>query len=254
VDLFSIGCALKSKAMCNGIFASNLTRREIEQADAGFNPLFRIMSARVDGASRSVTGSILGRFSRKAVLVDGIGAVLVDGASEDEIRSWRPPIPAPPPADPGSTPWPAAGLREQGRVLGLPAASPLRSRRHAQRLPVHGLDGHLHRVVVPLRHGVWQGERVLPEGWMRYATTPAPAAPMGEYGACYWLNHGARDDPSNRFFPRLPPDAFFALGYQGQMIAMLPSRGMVVVRLGMTHVAGWGLEDFLAEVVSATGG
>jgi hypothetical protein len=35
VDLFSIGCAFKARALCNGIFISDLTRREIEQADAG---------------------------------------------------------------------------------------------------------------------------------------------------------------------------------------------------------------------------
>ena len=55
-----------------------------------------------------------------------------------------------------------------------------------------------------LADGVWQGERILPEGWMKWATTPTPTDPSAEYGAGFWLNRDpARHEPD----PRLPEAA-----------------------------------------------
>lgn len=100
--------------------------------------------------------------------------------------------------------------------------------------------------------GVWLGERILPEGWMRYSTTPAPAAPNGGYGAMFWLNAGAEGRPETRPFPKLPADAYFALGFQGQTIAVLPLQKLVVVRLGMTYDDDWGgMNVFLPEILAA---
>jgi CubicO group peptidase (beta-lactamase class C family) len=99
--------------------------------------------------------------------------------------------------------------------------------------------------------GVWQGERILPEGWMAYSTTPTPPAEGGQYGAFFWLNRGKPADSEARPYPKLPSDLFMALGYQGQAIAVLPSRKLVVVRLGMTYDDNWGMENFLAEVIRA---
>ena len=55
-----------------------------------------------------------------------------------------------------------------------------------------------------LNDGVWQGERILPEGWVAYSTTPTPAAPQGQYGAHFWLNGGKDSNPAGR---RLSPTA-----------------------------------------------
>ena len=38
-----------------------------------------------------------------------------------------------------------------------------------------------------LRDGVWDGQRVLPEGWVDFARTPGPAANTDIYGAHWWL-------------------------------------------------------------------
>ena len=38
-----------------------------------------------------------------------------------------------------------------------------------------------------LDDGVWEGERILPQGWVTYSRTPAPAAPDERYGAHFWL-------------------------------------------------------------------
>jgi len=99
--------------------------------------------------------------------------------------------------------------------------------------------------------GVWQGRRILPEGWMRWATTPTPTDPAAEYGAGFWLNRDPAESGRVRAYPKLPPDFFYANGHQGQMIGVLPSRRLVVVRLGMTWGSEWGREGFLAELLDA---
>ncbi len=102
-----------------------------------------------------------------------------------------------------------------------------------------------------LADGVWQDERILPEGWMTWATTPTPTDPNAEYGAGFWLNRDPADAGKARVYPRLPADFYYANGHQGQMIGVIPSRRLVVVRLGMTWGSDWGREEFLAELLEA---
>lgn len=85
-----------------------------------------------------------------------------------------------------------------------------------------------------LNDGVWNDERILPEGWVRYTTTPAPAAERGEYGAQFWLNSGEPGNRSNRYFPDVPTDLFWADGYEGQNVFILPSKKLVVVKLSLS--------------------
>jgi CubicO group peptidase (beta-lactamase class C family) len=89
--------------------------------------------------------------------------------------------------------------------------------------------GELHR-----QDGVVHGRRVLPEGWVRYVTTPTPGAPEGRYGAHWWLNAGAPGDPARRQWAALPPDAYAARGHSGQWVLVVPSAQLVVVRLGLS--------------------
>jgi CubicO group peptidase (beta-lactamase class C family) len=102
-----------------------------------------------------------------------------------------------------------------------------------------------------LNDGVWEGERILPEGWVKYTTTPAPHAPKGRYGAHFGLNAGDPNDLSKRDFPKLPIDLFWASGYQGQSVVVIPSQKLVVVRLGMTHGDGWNLQEFILNILDA---
>ena len=69
-----------------------------------------------------------------------------------------------------------------------------------------------------LRDGVWDGARILPEGWVDYARTPTEVS-RGEYGAHWWL---ALDGSG----------IFHASGYNGQYVAIDPRRDLLVVRLG----------------------
>lgn len=102
-----------------------------------------------------------------------------------------------------------------------------------------------------LRDGTWNGGRILPEGWMKYSVTPTPRAPKGEYGAFYWLNAGEKGNPKNRTFPSLPADLYYLSGFNGQMVAVVPSRDLVIVRMGVTHGDTWPQEKFIGQVLDS---
>ncbi len=99
--------------------------------------------------------------------------------------------------------------------------------------------------------GVWEDERLLPDGWVAYSTQPTPGAPMGKYGAQFWLNAGDRENPKNRKFPSLPRDLYYCGGFNGQIVAVIPSWNVVVVRLGVTHDDSWNHETFIGQVLAA---
>lgn len=96
-----------------------------------------------------------------------------------------------------------------------------------------------------LNDGVWNGERILPEGWVDYSSAPTPAAPRGTYGAQFWRN----GSPAS--FPDVPEDAYFANGYQGQSIIIIPSTDIVVVRLGYTQTDDFDFNGLLSGILGA---
>lgn len=83
-----------------------------------------------------------------------------------------------------------------------------------------------------LQDGVWNGERILPEGYAEYANTTAPAWEEDRRpiygGAFFWVNR-------TRSLP-VPEDAYRMAGAGGQSVLIVPSRELVVVRLG--HYSG----------------
>lgn len=85
-----------------------------------------------------------------------------------------------------------------------------------------------------LQRGTWEGQQLLPAGWVDYSVTPTPADPHGRYGAQWWLNAGPEDDPDARPWPQLPRDTYRASGFEGQYVMVVPSQDLVVVRLGYT--------------------
>jgi len=111
--------------------------------------------------------------------------------------------------------------------------------------------GELHRL-----DGVWEGSRILPEGWVRYVTTPARTAPDGQYGAHWWLNAGDPESPAQRPWPSLPTDTYAAEGHSGQYVVVVPSAKLVVVRLGLSEPDDGrdGTEQLVAELIRAIGG
>lgn len=102
-----------------------------------------------------------------------------------------------------------------------------------------------------LQDGVWAGERLLPEAWVKTSTTALPVDRSEErgYAAGWWVNQqadGSLVDDS------LPADAFWASGHDGQRLYVVPSQQLVVVRLGFTPQAEDIRTDRLvAELVAA---
>jgi CubicO group peptidase (beta-lactamase class C family) len=86
-----------------------------------------------------------------------------------------------------------------------------------------------------MRDGVWDGRRILPEGWVDYARSPSPPQPVDAdgrgYGAHWWLLNN-------------PHGTFYAAGYLGQYIFVTPAVDLIIVRSGSTpaerrpHVVG----------------
>ena len=99
-----------------------------------------------------------------------------------------------------------------------------------------------------LRDGVWDGTRILPAGWIDYTRTPAPADTARKYGAHFWLEipgeYGGAD-------PRLPVQAFHAAGHEAQFLTIVPSRDVVIVRLGRTrYPQAWDHAAFVRDVLA----
>ncbi|MDH4063570.1 MAG: beta-lactamase family protein [Acidobacteriota bacterium] len=97
-----------------------------------------------------------------------------------------------------------------------------------------------------LDDGVWQGQRLLPEGWSRFVSTPAPAWTRPEYGGLFWVNGAGQWN--------LPSDAYFMSGAGGQHTFVVPSHDLVVVRMGHQRGAAVGaklLNRSLAAIIAA---
>jgi len=103
-----------------------------------------------------------------------------------------------------------------------------------------------------LHDGVWNGERILPEGWVAYSTTPAPAYKKSGaddqrgYGKQWWLYNNA---------PGLPADTYTTSGNRGQFCTIVPGKQLIIVRMGIDPMwqANWDQPKFAAEVLAAVG-
>jgi CubicO group peptidase (beta-lactamase class C family) len=77
-----------------------------------------------------------------------------------------------------------------------------------------------------LNDGVFEGERILPEGWVKYTSTPSSDS-EGNYGSAFWLNRGSK-------YPDAPKDMFSCNGHDGQMIIIIPSKSIVITLLSFS--------------------
>lgn len=97
-----------------------------------------------------------------------------------------------------------------------------------------------------LQNGVWDGERLISEDWIRFVRTPAPstAAIGNEYGGHWWLVADDRHD--------VPKDAYSTVGNRGQYVIVVPSHATVIVRRGLDYGRqGFDPWDLTREVLKA---
>jgi CubicO group peptidase (beta-lactamase class C family) len=89
--------------------------------------------------------------------------------------------------------------------------------------------------------GVWNGKPILPPGFAAMMREPVAVSDSGfgaEYGRGQLWLRGPEGGTEAGFDPDagfdLPQDTFWLLGHDGQSTAVIPSRGLVVVRMGLT--------------------
>ena len=97
--------------------------------------------------------------------------------------------------------------------------------------------------------GVWNGKRLLPEGWVKFVSTPAPSRPpvAGQwgYGAQFWLLDQ---------MPGVPAGTYTTAGNKGQFVTVVPGHGLVIVRTGVDPDGKrWQQDRLVAAIVEALG-
>jgi CubicO group peptidase (beta-lactamase class C family) len=87
-----------------------------------------------------------------------------------------------------------------------------------------------------LRDGMWEGRRILPGGWVDYARTAGTGKNADIYGAGWWIT--PLEGPGRPYPSAIDTgparDAFSAQGFEGQYTLVVPSKDLIVVRLGLT--------------------
>ena len=91
-----------------------------------------------------------------------------------------------------------------------------------------------------LHKGNWNGEQLFDESWGEYVKTPTETS-EGKYGGHFWLNSGG-------YFPDAPKEIFSANGFQGQRVFIIPSKELVVVRMGLSRMD---FNNLLKDIISS---
>ena len=94
-----------------------------------------------------------------------------------------------------------------------------------------------------LQNGKWRGEQILPVNWVKYTTTPAKKS-KNQYGVQFWLNKGTHEIKGY-------PDIYYCDGFHGQRVFIIPSKKLVIVRMGLNDHGEFDFNKFVHLIVSA---
>lgn len=95
-----------------------------------------------------------------------------------------------------------------------------------------------------LEQGIWFGDTIFSPEWVKFTQTTAPGS-NGEYSAQFWLNASGKE------LPDAPRDIYFADGYQGQRVYIIPSKNLVVVRMGLTTKKDFDYNKMMTGILGA---
>lgn len=101
-----------------------------------------------------------------------------------------------------------------------------------------------------MRDGVWDGKRLIPEGWVDHARIETPAS-NGRYGAHWWLDGYADPPQIANATLAFPPDTFMARGHEEQSIIIIPSKDVIIVCLSLVTERDLSdMRDYLAGIAA----
>jgi CubicO group peptidase (beta-lactamase class C family) len=92
------------------------------------------------------------------------------------------------------------------------------------------------------------GRRILPVGWVQWSRRSTLGEP---YGAGFWTNDGGSPITTRRAANGFPQDGYFASGFLGQRIYIVPSAALVIVRLGYSAPPSFGISDDIDLIAAA---
>jgi CubicO group peptidase (beta-lactamase class C family) len=106
-----------------------------------------------------------------------------------------------------------------------------------------------------LQDGVWAGQPLLPAGYVAMMAEPV-ASSKGQYGkgqTWLWGSDAATPGVNPDAAFGIPADTFWMSGHDGQNIAIIKSRQLVIVRLGLTpYEAGYSPQPLVKAILEAT--
>ncbi|HWZ72363.1 MAG TPA: serine hydrolase, partial [Casimicrobiaceae bacterium] len=106
-----------------------------------------------------------------------------------------------------------------------------------------------------LQDGTWQGQELLPTGYVAMMATPVPAS-HGQYGmgqTWLWGSDAVTPGVNPDAAFGIPPDTFWMSGHDGQSVCIVKSRQLVIVRLGLTpYAVGYSPQPLVKAILEAT--
>ena len=96
-----------------------------------------------------------------------------------------------------------------------------------------------------LNQGIFEGDTVLSSEWVDFMKSPAPASD-GYYAGAFWL----KEPQEENALTDVPGDIFFADGFQGQRVYIIPSKKLVVVRMGYS-LSNISMNELLRDIITA---